>query len=58
MRGAWLVRTIVVALVLMLFGKMFGVALSAYAFVTALAIAAAIMLGIDRVRRWYIDPTK
>jgi hypothetical protein len=50
LRGAWLVETFIVALVLLLVGKLMGIAITLYAFGGALAAAAALMFLWDFAR--------
>lgn len=52
MRGATVVETVVVALVLLLVGNSLGVPISLYGFIGALAVAAVVMLGVEQVRRF------
>jgi len=58
MAGAWLVETIVIALVLLLVGKLYGVAITLYSFAVSLALATALMLLGDFVRRRFAELTK
>jgi O-antigen/teichoic acid export membrane protein len=44
MAGAWLVETFIVALVLLLVGKLIGIAITLFAIAGALALAVALML--------------
>jgi tellurite resistance protein TehA-like permease len=53
MRGAWIVETLIVALVLLLVGNMLGITITIYAFIGASLLAAAIMLCVNMLRRRY-----
>ena len=48
--GAWLVETFVVALALLLFGEMLGIAAGFYTFAAALVLAAAVVFFVKRRR--------
>lgn len=51
MRGAWLVETLIVALVLLLVGKSFGIAITLTAFGAAALLAIVIRLGVAFLRQ-------
>ena len=55
MSGAWLVETVIVALVLLLIGKLFGMATTLYAFAACLVLAAALMLFSEFIRRRFTE---
>lgn len=55
MNGAWLVETVIVALVLLLIGKLFGIAITFLSFAVSLAVAAALMLVWEFLRRRFAD---
>jgi hypothetical protein len=49
-RGASLIETVIVALVLLLVARSFGFAITLYAFAAALAVAALIVAGFAMAR--------
>lgn len=53
MRGAWIVETVILGLILLLVGKYFGIAITHYALGGALLVAALIRFCIDVVRRFF-----
>lgn len=52
MRGAWIVETVILGLILLLVAKYFGIAITHYALIEALLVAAFARLCVDFVRRY------